>query len=672
MKLPFGNPERAHVDVDTLSAYLDHQIASAERARVEAHLADCIACRDELDGLRRTVTLLQALPRVPVPRAFTLSEAQVGIRRPEPRPAWVGWTRGLAAVTAIALVAVVAVSLLNRQSWQPAATVARIAPAAEAPQLAVQSVSPTESAPAEAAVAQALVPAQPTVMAKITVEKPIAVAKTVVEKAAASTAAVAPTVAEGPAPAALAAKPATSKQSAAPTAPAAPTVAATEAPSLMAAAAAPAAPAPQGTPAMGVMALGRGAEGAAAMPALAQPPEPTPALVQPESILPATAGFAYADAKGLWTVDGKSGTRQLVTLESLSLPIISSDRSRVAYRIQRDDHSELWTVRWDGTGATLLLNERELPTSDLPAGYTERRLNDVRWVQGRNILAVTTVAVPGSPDLLPKLEPWHLDVESGALQRVTDMGRAYRPFYSPDGTQIALLQYGTESDPTGDLTLINADGTDRRVVLRFPAGPTSASSDSQIAWLPDGSGLWAYVPDPSTSSDTEGTPAASGTLNGATLYRVPAAGGEVQSAGRVDGSQVFWSPDGSRLAYTRAGKDGALELFLANADGANPQLYASLGNGGFINWAPDGAHFIYTDGIGPDDNGQTYIGAPERTPQLLGKSISLFDPRWISSRQLLALHDTGTNWLLVTRTLDGDAVGLQPLSHEATYDSTKP
>jgi Tol biopolymer transport system component len=230
-----------------------------------------------------------------------------------------------------------------------------------------------------------------------------------------------------------------------------------------------------------------------------------------------------------------------------------------------------------------------------------------------------------------------------------------------------LLQYGTESDPTGDLTLVNADGTDRRVVLRFPAGPTTSSSDSQIAWLPDGSGLWAYVPDPSTSSDTDGTPAADGPLNGATLYRVPTTGGEVQSAGRVDGSQAFWSPDGSRLAYTRAGKDGALELFLANADGANPLLYATLGNGGFVNWAPDGAHFIYTD-----DSGQTYVGAPERTPQLLGKSISLFDPRWISSRQLLALHDTGTNWLLVTRTLDGDAVGLQPLPREAAYDTTKP
>ena len=403
------------------------------------------------------------------------------------------------------------------------------------------------------------------------------------------------------------------------------------------------------------------------MPALALSPEPTPALVSPASILPAAAGFAYTDETGLWAVDGKSGARQLVTSEGLSLPIISSDRSRVAYRIQRDDHSELWTVRWDGTGATLLLNERELPTSDLPAGYTERRLNDVRWLPGRDILAVTTVAVPGSPDLLPKLELWHLDVESGALQRVTDMGRAYRPFYSPDGTQIALLQYGTESDPTGDLTLVNADGTDRRVVLRFPAGPTTSSSDSQIAWLPDGSGLWAYVPDPSTSSDTDGTPAAGGPLNGATLYRVPATGGEVQSAGRVDGSQVFWSPDGSRLAYTRRVKMARWICSWRTRTGPTHSFTRRSGTAASSTGRPT----VRTSST-PTTDGQTYVGAPERTPQLLGKSISLFDPRWISSRQLLALHDTGTNWLLVTRTLDGDAVGLQPLPHEATYDTTKP
>ena len=544
MKLPFGKSERAHVDVDTLSAYLDHQIAPAERARVEGHLADCAACQGELDGLRQTVTLLQALPRVPVPRAFTLSEAQVGIRRPQTQPVWVGWARGLAAVTAIALVAVVAVSLLNQPSWQPAATVARIAPAAEAPQPAAQPAAPAESAPAEV-LAKAPPPAEPTPMAKQAVAKAAAVADTAAATVAAETGPVAP-----------AAEPAASEPVAIPPAAETPNAAA-EAPSLMAAAAAPAAPAPVETPAAGVMAFGRGAGGgaaAAAMPALALSPEPTPALVSPASILPAAAGFAYTDETGLWAVDGKTGVRQLVAGEGLSLPIISPDRSRVAYWVQRDDQSELWTVRWDGADAALLLNESELPVTDLPAGSTERRLNDMRWLPERNVLAVTTVAVPGSADLAPSMELWQLNVESGALQRVADMGHAVRPFYSPDGNQFALLQYGTESDPTGDLTLVNADGSNRRVVLRFPAGPTTASFDSQIAWLPDGASLWMHIPDLSASSETGNTSAAGGPPNGATLYRVSTSGDAAQSAGRVDGVQVFWSPDGSRLAYTARGQ----------------------------------------------------------------------------------------------------------------------
>ncbi len=208
-----------------LSAYLDNQVTPAERVRVEGHLANCVACQGELDSLRRTVALLQALPRVPVPRAFTLSEAQVGIRRPEPRPAWGSVLRGLGAVTAIALVAVVAASLLNRPSWQPAATVARNVPTAAPAQLAVQPIAPAEQAPAEAiAKAPAPAPVEPAATAEKAVEKPAEVVDT-----------TAPTVAAEPAPAARNLRP----QNRRPIPPAAAVakVAATEAPSLMAAAA---------------------------------------------------------------------------------------------------------------------------------------------------------------------------------------------------------------------------------------------------------------------------------------------------------------------------------------------------------------------------------------------------------------------------------------------------
>ena len=142
----FGPSQDAHIDGELLSAYLDGQVKPEELRRVETHLGTCPACQSELASLRQTVTMLHALPRVPVPRAFTLSEAQVGLRRPAPAggPTWFGgMARGLAAVSAVALVAVMAAVLLRQPSWQPSQDIARLAapaPAAEAPAAAATAV----------------------------------------------------------------------------------------------------------------------------------------------------------------------------------------------------------------------------------------------------------------------------------------------------------------------------------------------------------------------------------------------------------------------------------------------------------------------------------------------------------------------------------------------------
>jgi anti-sigma factor RsiW len=50
-----------HVDTD-LSAYLDEELAPAERARVESHLDACARCRARLGELRATAALIAALP----------------------------------------------------------------------------------------------------------------------------------------------------------------------------------------------------------------------------------------------------------------------------------------------------------------------------------------------------------------------------------------------------------------------------------------------------------------------------------------------------------------------------------------------------------------------------------------------------------------------------------
>lgn len=74
------------------------EIASEERAALEAHLAECLACREESAEIARSASLLRSALATDRP-------APVGL--PAPRRAW-RWMGAVAAVAAVATVAAVA------------------------------------------------------------------------------------------------------------------------------------------------------------------------------------------------------------------------------------------------------------------------------------------------------------------------------------------------------------------------------------------------------------------------------------------------------------------------------------------------------------------------------------------------------------------------------------
>ena len=53
---------------DRLSQYVDAELPAGERAALEAHLADCAACRTAVAELRRVVAQARALPQRPPAR----------------------------------------------------------------------------------------------------------------------------------------------------------------------------------------------------------------------------------------------------------------------------------------------------------------------------------------------------------------------------------------------------------------------------------------------------------------------------------------------------------------------------------------------------------------------------------------------------------------------------
>jgi hypothetical protein len=73
-----------------LSAYADGELDESARARVDAHLEACAACREALTELRALRGALQALPRASAPRSFALREAEVWRPAPAARPSAFG------------------------------------------------------------------------------------------------------------------------------------------------------------------------------------------------------------------------------------------------------------------------------------------------------------------------------------------------------------------------------------------------------------------------------------------------------------------------------------------------------------------------------------------------------------------------------------------------------
>ena len=74
-----------HIEGVELSALLDGALAAPERARADAHLASCGACRRELDSLRHLKLVISSAPRrtLPADLALSLERRLVG-----PAPRW--------------------------------------------------------------------------------------------------------------------------------------------------------------------------------------------------------------------------------------------------------------------------------------------------------------------------------------------------------------------------------------------------------------------------------------------------------------------------------------------------------------------------------------------------------------------------------------------------------
>ncbi|HYK11255.1 MAG TPA: zf-HC2 domain-containing protein [Gemmatimonadales bacterium] len=89
----------SHVDEGTLHAYLDGELPGDERTRLEAHLAECAACRDRLTEERGLIERAdRLLTLAALPAGHTLRPAPESVRRPRRQPRFVVPTAWAASI----------------------------------------------------------------------------------------------------------------------------------------------------------------------------------------------------------------------------------------------------------------------------------------------------------------------------------------------------------------------------------------------------------------------------------------------------------------------------------------------------------------------------------------------------------------------------------------------
>lgn len=149
---------------EQLHAYLDGEMNATQRQRFEQLLAQDPVLRAELQQHQQIKAGLRTLPRVRVPRHFTLDPARYGAPAPHPAGQWYPVLRAATALTAIFLLVLVTLDVLGpgplattgvlnetaSQVLEPAAEVAK-EPAADADTAADETMRSAEESELEGA-----------------------------------------------------------------------------------------------------------------------------------------------------------------------------------------------------------------------------------------------------------------------------------------------------------------------------------------------------------------------------------------------------------------------------------------------------------------------------------------------------------------------------------------
>lgn len=265
-------------------------------------------------------------------------------------------------------------------------------------------------------------------------------------------------------------------------------------------------------------------------------------------------------------------------------------RSRVAFVNDKTGTKEVYVADYDGREVRQVTSNRSLNL--LP-----------RWRPDGRAVAFTSYK-EGNPDLVL------YDFERGRLSTLSErQGLNIAGGFSPDGTQVAVtLSRGKEPNV---FLLDTRTLAVRQVTNHFgvDSSPTFSPDGQQVAFVSDRAGNpqvhildlasnavkrlthlnWCDSPSWSPTGEWIAFAGRANRKDAMDIFLVDVTGTKVVQLTHGEGQNEApaWSPDGRFLVFSSTRAGGKPKLYLMDADGSAPRLFADLPGGSYTpNWSP--------------------------------------------------------------------------------------